>query len=180
MIKNKRPLHPTLPFFSLLPSQTNNAGTSSRSAGFGCLPLPGEECPYCQHGIDDPENFRVMIVITWVGRLEFITHVSDEQNDCDFELGQDEIFEAIFVLGGPRFEALHCAGYCYSRVESSSLFAISVVYSVCFHCSLCVATSMASAPSKAEGATKKMATWSLFSSAARWAPTAKINSNSYM
>ena len=80
-----------------------------------------------------------MIVITWVCRLEFIPHVSDDQDYGDFELGQDEIFEAILVLGSPRFEALHCAGNCYSRVESPSLFAISVVFSVSFHCLLCEA-----------------------------------------
>jgi hypothetical protein len=75
-----------------------------------------------------------MIVITWIGRLEFITHIGDEQDNGDFELSFHEIFETILVLGGPRFDALHCADYGYSRVESPSLFAIAVVCSFSFHC----------------------------------------------
>lgn len=105
MIENKCPLHPSFPFFRLIPPQTNDAGIPPGAARFGCLPFPGEKCCNSQKGIDDPKHGRGMIVISGVGGFKLVANVSEEKDNGYFELCLHEVFETIFVLGNPRLDA---------------------------------------------------------------------------
>ena len=74
-------LHPTLPLFSLLPTEHDHPRRAARSSHRAGLPLPSQDGSHNKEGVNEPEYLRVMVVVTGVRRFPNVAEVGNREYD---------------------------------------------------------------------------------------------------